>query len=278
MRALKNNKWLRFRASRLIPKHRSEWASGGEYQAFFETVIKRVAKEPYHDAEIERLKQVVWWDDVQKAVKEPFPSRPEVFHIHPIALVGNFPRQELAIQEARIRAFLRMIRVGEGTEGADGYERLFGGESFIKNYGKDYRDHPRVLVTKVSRGKALKSTAAGAYQIMGYTWDDPRFVRYRRKYVVDDFSPISQDRFCIILLKFKRRAIESIKIGNIEKAIFEDRCNLEWASLPGDMYGQGGVRMDEVNKTFSIYLDEELCGKSDLAVSFGGLSDIVVSG
>jgi predicted chitinase len=91
MRALKGRKWLAFRTSRLIPKHRSEWASQSEYQDFFQKVWERVTKEPYHDAEVERLKQLVWWDEVRKAVKGPFPSSPDVFHIHPIALVGNFP-------------------------------------------------------------------------------------------------------------------------------------------------------------------------------------------
>lgn len=90
MRALRDNKWLRFRASRLIPKHRSEWASQSEYQSFFEKVLTRVAAEPYHEAEMERLRNLVWWDEVQKAVKGPFPASPEVFHIHPVALVGNF--------------------------------------------------------------------------------------------------------------------------------------------------------------------------------------------
>ena len=90
MRSLKKDKWLRLRASRLIPKHRSEWASQTQYQSFFDTVLQRIAKEPYHDAEIERLKQLVWWDDVKKAVKGPFPDSADVFHIHPIALVGNF--------------------------------------------------------------------------------------------------------------------------------------------------------------------------------------------
>ncbi|WP_426395888.1 hypothetical protein ACN9M1_15970 [Ralstonia sp. R-29] len=90
LRALKANKWLQFRASRLMPKHRSEWASQREYESFFETVLKRIDEEPYHDAEIERLKKLVWWDEVSAKVGQPFPNSPEVFHIHPIALAGNF--------------------------------------------------------------------------------------------------------------------------------------------------------------------------------------------
>ncbi len=90
LRALKDNKWLRFRASRLMLKHRSEWASQSEYENFFESVLKRIDEEPYHEAEIERVKQLVWWKEVTGKVGQPFPSSPEVFHIHPIALVGNF--------------------------------------------------------------------------------------------------------------------------------------------------------------------------------------------
>lgn len=90
LRALKDNKWLRFRASRLMLKHRSEWACQSEYESFFETVLKRIDEEPYHEAEIERMKRLVWWKEVATKVSQPFPSSPEVFHIHPIALVGNF--------------------------------------------------------------------------------------------------------------------------------------------------------------------------------------------
>jgi muramidase (phage lysozyme) len=275
IRALNGHKWLTFRASRLIPKHRSEWSSHSEYLDFFQKVLARVAKEPYHDAEIERINRLIWWDDVRNAVKGAFPSSPDVFHIHPIALVANFPRISIPLEEARVRAFLRMIRVGEGTEGADGYERLFGGESFVNDYGKDFSDHPRLQIARQSAGRTLRSSAAGAYQVMGYTWDDPQLSRYRKTYGINDFSPASQDRFCVILLKFKRHAIESIKEGNVRKAVFDDRCNLEWASLPGDMYGQGGVSMDTVGRKFSTYLDDELSGKSDLAVAIGGLSDLI---
>lgn len=90
MCALGDTKWLRFRASRLIPRHRSEWASGTEYQSFFETVLQRIEEEPYHQAEIERVKQMVWWDKVKDKNISGFPASPEVFHIHPIALAGNF--------------------------------------------------------------------------------------------------------------------------------------------------------------------------------------------
>ena len=216
--------------------------------------------------------------DQVRAIKG-FPADPAVWHIHPIGLVGNFMGASgggLTLEEARVRAFLRMIRVGEGTETPAGYERLFGGQSFVTDYGRDFSDHPRILITRTnSKGKTFKSTAAGAYQVMGYNWDDPAYVGYRQKYGISDFSPISQDRYCVILLKYKRRALEDIKNGQIQKAVISDGCNLEWASLPGNSYGQGGVDMNTVNAKFLAYLSDELSGKSDLAAPIGSLDDLI---
>ncbi|TDN69125.1 transglycosylase SLT domain-containing protein [Paraburkholderia sp. BL10I2N1] len=84
------NRWLRFRASRLIPRHRSEWASEESYRELFAQLVTRSEPSPYHAAEIERISKLAWWDEVQGKVSQPFPSSPDVFHIHPIGLVGNF--------------------------------------------------------------------------------------------------------------------------------------------------------------------------------------------
>ena len=110
---------------------------------------------------------------------------------------------------------------------------------------------------------------------MGYTWDDPTYVSYRKKYGINDFSPISQDRFGVILVKHKRKALENVKNREIQNAIFLNGCNLEWASLPGDKYDQGGIEIDTVKKKFSEYLGAELSGESDLAVPVGGLDDLI---
>jgi lysozyme family protein len=123
LRTHMQNKWLRFRASRLIPKHRSEWASQSEYQSFFEKVLQRVTKEPYHDAEIERIKRLVWWDEVQqklKKAKQPFPARPDVFHIHPIALVGNFRQNcDCATKFKKISAIILRHEGGYVNQASD---------------------------------------------------------------------------------------------------------------------------------------------------------------
>ncbi|MGF6701565.1 putative chitinase [Paraburkholderia sp. MM5496-R1] len=131
LRAHKDDKWLRFRASRLIPKHRSEWASQSEYETFFDKVLKRVAKEPYHDAEIERVKKLVWWDDVKNAVKGPFPSSSDVYHIHPISLVGNFLSGACSCGKAITMEQLRAILPSDVLQHGLFYKANFAG---IRNY------------------------------------------------------------------------------------------------------------------------------------------------
>ena len=64
-----------------------------------------------------------------------------------------------ALLNPNVRAFLAVIRAGEGTSDPDGYRRHFGGELFT-----DYSQHPKRAITKLLGGQPLTSTAAGAYQ------------------------------------------------------------------------------------------------------------------
>ncbi|ELY6247686.1 hypothetical protein SNQ22_004124, partial [Cronobacter universalis] len=115
---------------------------------------------------------------------------PVLWHMHPIMFLNNFSMKTIPFEEARVRAFLRMIRNCEGTEGEDGYERLFGGESFIKDYRKTFDTHPQITVKKKNKktGLVYISSAAGAYQVMGYTWSDPYTIILREKYGINDFT------------------------------------------------------------------------------------------
>jgi muramidase (phage lysozyme) len=124
-----------------------------------------------------------------------------------------------------MRAFLDMIARSEGTwgKGHDGYDVLVGGKLF-----NGYDDHPRVKVDLPRLG--IKSTAAGRYQILARYYD-----AYKKQLNLPDFSPASQDKIALQLIK-ECRAVDDIENGNIERAII--KCNSRWASLSGAGYGQ----------------------------------------
>jgi lysozyme len=132
-----------------------------------------------------------------------------------------------------VRAFLWMIRKGEGTQGEDGYRTMFGGETF-----DSFADHPRQLVTRGS----LTSSAAGAYQFLARTWD-----ALVKQYGFADFSPKNQDLGCVALIK-GRGALDDVIAGRFEDAIH--KCAKEWASLPGSPYGQPVVTMAQARKQY----------------------------
>lgn len=126
-----------------------------------------------------------------------------------------------ALADANVRAFLAVIRAGEGTSDADGYRRCFGGSLF-----DSFADHPR----RVIRAGGYTSTAAGAYQFLSRTWDG-----LVAQYGFQDFSPQCQDEGAVALIS-GRKALDDVIAGRVEAAI--GRCNREWASLPGSPYGQ----------------------------------------
>ena len=80
--------WVAFRASRLIPKHESEWANPAKWQELVSAIEQQTERQPEHEEEKKRIAKLVWWDEV-KAGLTGFPE-PDIFHIHPVALVGNF--------------------------------------------------------------------------------------------------------------------------------------------------------------------------------------------
>lgn len=252
--------------SRIIAHYESEW--GGEMTKWDELDPLMLDGVPEWQVEKQRIGALRFWPEMAGKV-EGFPSDPTVHHIHPIALIANFIGGSLTLEEARVRAFLRMLRVGEGTVGVAGYERLYGGSSFIRDHGRTFADHPRISIT----AGRYTSTAAGAYQVMGYTWDDAGQVGFRARYGIPDFTPRSQDRYGVVLIKHKRSALEDVKRGDIRAAI--DRCNEEWASLPGSRYGQPTVTWDQALRHFDEYLEQELSGESDLAIRPGEIDDIL---
>ena len=140
-----------------------------------------------------------------------------------------------ALRHKNVLAFLRAIRLGEGTLDDDGYRRIVGGELF-----DSFKDHPRKLV--YLKRYDVWSSAAGAYQMLARTWDSVRV-----QYKLPDFTPASQDKAAVGLL-IRRKALDDILAGRIEQAI--EKCRLEWASLPGSPYGQ---RTESLQRVLDVY-------------------------
>lgn len=139
-----------------------------------------------------------------------------------------------ALRSPNVRAFLRVIRAGEGTADDAGYGRCFGGSMFA-----DFSDHPRRVIT----AGRYTSTAAGAYQFLSRTWDG-----LVRQYGFADFSPQSQDEAAVALIA-GRKALPDVLSGQIEQAIA--KCAREWASLPGSPYGQPTRSMPQALATYA---------------------------
>ncbi|MGJ0193351.1 glycoside hydrolase family 24 protein [Pantoea sp. RRHST58] len=252
-------------AARMVVKHDSEWFGGSQHHRW-KTFLQRIDR-----LYVEYVRQ--WFDNMEwmKQVAA-FSSGEPVWHMHPVVFLDAIKFSALSLAEARVRAFMRMLRVREGTVGESGYETLFGGQSFISDYHKNFSNHPQISIT---RGN-LTSSAAGAYQVMGYTWSDPTMVSRRADRDITDFTPKSQDEFCVLIFKYKRKhALDKIMSGDIEGAL--DILSYEWASLPPGRYGQPAKSEQEALSLYNHYLEEELAGRSDLHLDIGFISTIAES-
>lgn len=136
-----------------------------------------------------------------------------------------------------IAAFLDMLAVSEGTANHPltknrGYDVIVTGLDGKPEIFTDYSDHPFAhgRPAKVFNRRGEKSTASGRYQQLYLFWP-----HYRKQLALPDFSPLSQDRLAIQLIR-ERGALDDIRAGRIERAI--SRCRNIWASLPGAGYGQ----------------------------------------
>ncbi|WP_413169304.1 glycoside hydrolase family 19 protein, partial [Burkholderia latens] len=85
--------WLMQVASRLIVRHDSEWANPSKWKQLIAELEQQTGPKPQHEEELKRIEALAWWDEVKAGVPD-FPG-PEVFHIHPVALVANFSAKNL---------------------------------------------------------------------------------------------------------------------------------------------------------------------------------------
>ena len=126
--------------------------------------------------------------------------------------------QPTGTPEANLKKFLDFIGKAEGAD----YSTVVGGSKFT-----DFRAHPRIVGLVTKEGP---STAAGKYGITATTYDD-----YAPKIGVRDFSPDSQDKLAIAIIK-RRGALEDVERGDFNAAIA--KLGSTWASFPSSPYSQ----------------------------------------
>lgn len=138
------------------------------------------------------------------------------------------------LENGNVRAFLRVIRAGEGTSDEGGYSRLYGGGSF-----SGFADHPR----KAVKAGAWTSTAAGAYQFLARVWDETA-----RIMGLSSFSPGNQDLAAVGRIA-ARGALGDVMAGRFASAV--RKCAWEWASLPGSPYGQPTISQERAQSIYA---------------------------
>ena len=137
-----------------------------------------------------------------------------------------------------LKAFLDMLAWSElgsqiQAESDRGYNVLVGSLPGRVKLFSPYADHPRQLIRINDK---LSSTAAGRYQILKRIFD-----HYKRTLSLPDFSPASQDKIAVQLIR-ECGAYQTIVSGRIIEAIH--KCRSRWASLPGAGYDQPEHRIE----------------------------------
>jgi muramidase (phage lysozyme) len=268
---------------KLVAKHPSEWHKSTINT--IKTTFSNWASEATEDEtkalmshEKERMEKLEWMSQIAAS---PLVFGPAVWHFNPIIMSNLFGSSPISLAEARVRAFLRLIRFCEGTTDDAGYERLFGGQSFLKDYKKDFSDHPQIIITSENKKthEVYKSSAAGAYQILGWIWSDKgQITPLRKKYGILNFEPENQDKCCIVFLKHKVTKLDDKDVlsliidGKYEQAIVGS-CSYEWASMPPGRHGQPKKSLDVCVEKYNLFLDEEIHGKTTLRIKLGFLKE-----
>ncbi len=226
-----------------IVKHPSDWYFKKDdtiWQPFLNALKKDAPEWKKYSEDF--LDKMAWMQDVTTEKLGP-----SLWHMHPIMFLASLIQPNEDIRILRLRAFLRMIRIGEGTIQEDGYRTMFTGVKFT-----DFSKHPNIR----HEANDVVSTAAGAYQFLYGTWRN-----LQRRYSFPDFSPSNQDLGCIALIA-GRKALDVVMQGKISEAIH--LCRIEWASLPGSPHGQPTANKKMIMEKYELYLAEEKEGKTSL--------------
>jgi len=180
----------------------------------------------------------------------------------------------MTYKELNTRAFMSTLKQAENGGGTylpyntwNGVNKngpiLFTKESY-DNAPQKYETHPGMR--KKTDGTDIGS-AAGAYQIMYDSWTDKDVGA--KKYGVDDFSPLSQDKFIYLTIKYKLKAADVVANGKIEEAV--KKTATEWRALPGEKT-QSNITIEKIKELFRQNVSNELLGITDIATPKGQLT------
>jgi len=181
--------------------------------------------------------------------------------------------------DKRITAFLDLIAWSEGTTThpltkCDGYDVIVTGVDGLHTF-TDFSTHPfalgraPILVRPSCQGSdavydaethkllhpaempqpALHSTASGRYQFILPSWQ-----KIAARIFAGTFSPANQDMAAIHVLH-NLNAVQPILGGYYMEAVH--LCSEEWASFPGNLFGQPVHTEDELTKQYNWMLDSQ---------------------
>lgn len=185
-----------------------------------------------------------------------WPARNGFPDVRKYTVIGVYRKYSDTLAEARVKAFLRIIREHEAKGFKDPYYAL--------RFDPSNRANPFVTFDDMTKHPFALSgvdTPAGAYQIKWKTF----------KFGIDatgwptSFMPIDQDRMAIYLLQGRRAgkstvfpirtSLGFIMEGKVEQAINDTHLYNEWACLPGGGK-QSQISMNEVKLKFEDYTME----------------------
>lgn len=147
---------------------------------------------------------------------------------------------ESLLSEPNVQRALNTIKAAEGTTRyANPYAAGFGGRT-LQSLDK----HPNTSASfRDKSGQRGKTTAAGAYQFLGGTWNE-----MKNALGLKDFSQKNQDIAAIGLLD-RAGALGHVMTGNVKG--FVDSAKGTWASFPGSPYNQPTKSMDFVQSAWN---------------------------
>lgn len=155
------------------------------------------------------------------------------------------------------QALLKTIRFAEGTAGPTGYSMFFGDKYGKSKYGdltKLSANEVEKLVTKFlndpqSRYRGGKSAAVGAYQIIDITGKARSLgMDMNRK-----FDQSFQDEMALRLAAARGVTADVLKREGLSDSVIK-KLSPEWASFPGNTYGQPTKRSQDLKSTYQASL------------------------